>query len=117
MAQKLLELTNGVFTLKETEVESQLIFFRNDNEVLKNVGTNNIMELFSKYLLERFPEGRIQQSVYECKMRFEMRFEISTDGKIITMTVKNKPNLQIVKSKDTTRPNIFKKLINLFAKG
>lgn len=113
MVQELRELTDGVFTLKETEVEGEFIFFRNDNQVLKNVGTNNVMELFSKYLFEKSQKGEIQQSVYECKMRFE----ISTDGKIIKLTVKNKPNLKIVTSEDTTRPNLFKKIINLFGKG
>ena len=110
MVQELRELTDGVFTLKETEVEGEFIFFRNDKEVLKNVGTNNVMVLFSKYLFEKSQKGEIQQSVYECKMRFE----ISTDGKIIKLTVKNKPNLQVVRIEDVTRPNFFQRIKKMF---
>ena len=79
MSKELQELTDGTYTLKETGVENQFFFFRNNNEVLENVGTNIIMEFFGKYLIEKFQKGEIQQSVYEGKMSFE----ISNDGKII----------------------------------
>ena len=124
MSKELQELTDGRYTLKETGVENQFFFFRNDNEVLENVGTNIIMELFGKYLIEKIQKGEIQQSVYEGKMSFE----ISNDGKIIRLTFfenpVNKPNLRIVKGeeKESTntgkqRPNFFKRVTRkLFGK-
>lgn len=101
MSKELQELTDGTYTLKETGVENQFFFFRNDHEVLGDVGTSH-MELFAKYLIEKSKKEKIQQSVYECKMRFE----ISKDGKIIRLTVKRNPNLRIVKGGEMELPRV-----------
>ena len=110
MVQELRELTDGVFTLKETEVENQYIFFRNDKEILKNVGTNNVVMLLAEYLLVNSPKGENQQSTYE----YYMCYEISEDYRIIRLTVKNKPNLQVVRIEDATRPNFFQRIKKMF---
>lgn len=107
MSKELQELTNGTYTLRETGVENQFFFFRNDHEVLGNVGTSH-MELFAKYLIEKSQKGEIQQSVYEGRMSFE----ISNDGKIIRLTVSEnlpkKPNLHIVKEGEKELPGVAK---------
>ena len=107
--------TDGTYTLEETEVEKQFIFFRNDHEVLGNVGTVPL-ELFSKYLIKRGKHGETY--------RGQIFYEFSTDGKTIRMTAYENPNLRIVKSKEKDifsviepGPNIFKRIFRkLFGK-
>lgn len=118
-------LTDGTYTLAETEKKDQLVFFRNDHGVLRNIGTSHL-ELYSKYLIKKSRTGEIQQSVYTN----EISFEISEDGKLIRLTVSDdlekNPNLRLVEARKKESPsaatkhrmNFFKSIKRkLFGKG
>ena len=111
MSKQVTVVTDGTYTLEETKVENQFHFFRNDFKVLGNVGTLPI-EMFSRYLIHKVKEGEIDESYAG-----EILYELSTDGKILRLTVSEctKPNLRIVKSEESnilevTEPNFFKRV-------
>ena len=83
MDPKLQELTDGTYTLKETEVENQYLFFRNDHQVLGNTGSAYIY-LFARYFNEKFSDGNEKKDVSYIG---EMSFEISRDCKVLRITV------------------------------
>ena len=118
MPKELQELTDGTYTLAETKVENQFFFFRNDHQVLGNVGLSPV-ELFSKYYIEKSQKEGIQKSGYEDKIRFKFsECEISKDRTIIRLTVSDNleknPNLRIVKGGEKESPNATKQWPNFF---
>lgn len=102
MSKELQKLTDDTYTFEETENENQFLFFRNDHEPLENVGETPII-FFAQHLVEKDRRGELKQNkVYEGTVRFE----ISTDYKVIRMSVSDnqyeKPDLHIVKSEKTS---------------
>jgi len=111
MFKELIGVTNGEYTLEETEVENQLHFFRNDHNVLGNVGILPI-EMFSRYLIYKVREGQINE-----EYAGEICFELSSDGKVLRLTAseKTEQNIHIVKNNESsapkvTEPNFFKRV-------
>ena len=118
MPKELQKLTKGVYTLEETEKGNQFLFYRNDQEVLGNVGTAHI-ELFSEYIIGEKKKGTFQKRGYEGKRRFEIsNIEISKDGKVIRITAYEQqpynPNLRIVKSGEKELASGIKRQLNFF---
>lgn len=98
MTKELQKLTDDTFTFSETEEENQFYFFRNDHELLGDVGSAPIV-LFAQYLVEKDRKNELKKNkVY----KGTICFEISNDHKVIRMTVsdnqKSKPDLHIVRS-------------------
>ena len=117
MSKEITVVTNGTFSLEETKVENQFHFFRNDHEVLGNVGTLPI-EMFARYLIYKAREGQIEE-----RFDREILFELSADSKILRLTVseKTKPNLRVVKTEESKVPEVrepsyFKRVFAKFSK-
>lgn len=112
MSKELQKLTDDTYTFSETEEENQFYFFRNDHELLGDVGSAPIV-LFAQYLVEKDRKNELKKNkVY----KGTICFEISNDHKVIRMTVSdNQKDLHIVRSgknKDlwSSIKNFFKKI-------
>lgn len=119
MPKELLKITDGTYTLEETGKENELFFFRNDKEVLGDVGQIPF-KLFSRYIVEKVTKGEFQGNRYQMKIHSD----ISSDGKVIRLTISDDstecPKLRIVKSGETEpsskpktqqpKPNFFKRI-------
>lgn len=111
MSKEVTVVTNGTYTLEETENANQFHFFWNDHGVLEDVGTLPI-EMYARYMVQMAREGLIDNG-YETKLFFE----ISEDKKVLRLTAveATKPQLHIVKNEqyeapDVTKPNFFKRV-------
>ena len=117
MSKEVTVVTNGTYTLEETEVENQFHFFRNDHGVLEEIGTLPI-EMYARYMVQMEREGQINNG---CEV--ELFFEISEDKKVLRLTAveSTKPKLHIVKNEqyvapNVTEPNFFKRVFAKFSK-
>jgi hypothetical protein len=81
MSKELKALSNGEFTLTETEVENQFYFYRNDGGVLGEVDRLP-MEFYQEYIMRKMMEGEVTDIVAN-----NILFETSNDGKCIRLTV------------------------------
>ena len=116
MSKGKIAFTDGTHTFAETGVKNEFYFYRNDQNVLGKMGSNDVMLFFSQYLLKKVEEGEVQD-VYAG----EIDFQLSTDGKCIKMIVTDKParkpNLRIVKTaeelpdatEEQPKPNFFQR--------
>ncbi len=105
MADELLVISDGTFTLSETEKENQFYFYRNDGEVLTGIDQEPML-FYRTYIFKKMIEGKltdiIMQTIYS---------EMSDDGKCISLTISDigkKSELEASNQK----PNIFKRLLN-----
>lgn len=94
---------NGTHTIKETGVEGQFCFFRNDRQVLGNVGIIDIWLFLSQEAQDYLDKGEEKKDI--CLKG------ITTDGKGIIFTLldrveKSNPSPSAVKS----RPYFLKRL-------
>ena len=115
MSKEVTVVTNGTYTLEETEVENQFHFFREDHGVLEDVGTLPI-EMYARYMVQMARDGQID-NWYEV----QIIYEISDDNRILRLTAveSTKPQLHIVKNKqyeapDVTKPNFFKRVFAMW---
>ena len=82
MANKFLAVSDGTFTLQESENKNQFYFYRNDGEVLTDVN-EELMDLYHAYIFQKMVNGEINMvmnNIYS---------EISGDGKCIRLTISN----------------------------
>lgn len=109
MEKEYLSVSNGEFTLSETEVENQFLFYRNDGEVLGDVGRIP-MVFYREYIVHKMIEGEITDMVMN-----NIYFETSGDGKMIRLTISDigdsKKNSTIIEKKQS---NFLEKFIKKF---
>ena len=113
MAKELKALSNGEFTLAETEVENQFYFYRNDGGVLGEVDRLP-MEFYQEYIMRKMMEGEVTDIVAN-----NILFETSNDGKCIRLTVSDigeepKPknvSVEEYKTRKIAKPNFFKRML------
>lgn len=92
---------NKTFTLSETEDKNQLLFYRNDGEVLEGDLKDfegKVLYLYESYVACKMMTGEIPGS-----FDFELDSEMSDDNKCIRLTFSER---------NEKKPNIFKRLIN-----
>lgn len=109
MANEFLTITDGEFSLQESDVKNQFYFFRNDEKVLEEADYDKPMEFYQGYLIEKMSTGEITGIVMN-----NIRFEVSDDEKCIRLTI-----MDVDENEDNSRnsianqkqPNLFKRLL------
>ncbi len=107
MANEFLTVSDGTYSLSETENKNQFYFYRNDGEVLTDIGRAP-MDLYHAYIMSKMMNGEITDMVIS-----NIRFETSDDRKTIRLTVDN--NNEKHEQKNSTvkekKPSFIKRLI------
>lgn len=79
-----LVISDGTFSLQETDTENQFLFYRNDEKVLGDDVEDEVMTLVNAYMVDKFMQGEFS-NVVSCNVQLE----ISTDDKRIRVTLNN----------------------------
>jgi len=109
MANEFLAISDGTFTLSETENKNQFYFYRNDGNVLTNIDREPL-DLYQEYIMQKMMNGEITGVVMD-----NIYLETSDDGKCIRLTTCDigeksvKSTNSIVSNK---HPNILKRLFH-----
>lgn len=106
MAREFLGVSDGTFTLSETENTNQFYFYRNDGKVLTDIGREP-MNLYEIYIMKKMMDGEITDKVMN-----NIYTEMSDDERCIRLTIEEKmvgSNNSIVIDK---HPNFIKRLLN-----
>lgn len=101
MANEFNAVSDGVFTLTETQERDQFIFCRNDGEVLGEVGRAP-MDLYQAYIMKKMMDGAIPPEIV---MKNVHTIE-AVDGKSILMTVSDMS--EEASSRVSKKPNFLK---------
>ena len=80
IANEFLAVSDGTFTLSETENKNQFYFYRNDGGVLTDI-KEEPMDLYHAYIAKKMMDGEIKHTIMK-----NIRYETSTDGKCIRLT-------------------------------
>ncbi len=99
MSNELKAITDGTFTFAESEDPNVFYFYRNDREVIGDVGRIP-MDFYQNWICTKMLNGEITKTVMN-----NVCFETSNDGKCIRLTVSG------IKSKQK-QPNFFKRLFS-----
>jgi hypothetical protein len=109
MANEFYAISDGTFTLSETEKKNQFYFYRNDGNVLNGIGREP-MDLYQAYIMHKMMNGESTDMVAN-----NIQSELSRDGICIRLTVYDigektvrKTNLNVREQK----PNFFKRLLH-----
>ena len=109
MANEFLAVSDGTFTLSETENKNQFYFYRNDRGVLTDIDREPI-DLYHSYIMKKMMDGEITDMVMS-----NIYSETSRDGKCIRLTIcdiggePEKSTNSTVKSK---QPNFLNRLFH-----
>lgn len=109
MANEFRAVSDGTFTLQETENKNQFYFYRNDGEVLTDIDREP-MDLYQAYIMQKMMNGEITDMVMN-----DIYTEISEDGKIIRLTTCNIGEKTVHQNNSTTKnekSNFLKRLIH-----
>ena len=109
MANEFLSISDGTFTLSETENKNQFYFYRNDGNVLTDIDREP-MDLYQAYIMQKMMNGEITDMVMN-----NIYSERSDDGKCIRLTVCNideKPVKKINSNVSNKKPNFLKRLLH-----
>ncbi len=109
MANEFLAISDGTFTLSETENKNQFYFYRNDGEVLSNIGREP-MDLYHAYIMRKMMNGEITEIVMN-----NIYSETSDDGKCIRLTISDvskKTSSTNSTVNSAKKPNFFKRLFH-----
>ena len=98
MSNELKAMTDGTFTFAESEDPNVFYFYRNDGEVIGNVGRMP-MDFYQNWICTKMFNGEITEMVMN-----DICFETSDDDKCIRLTVSG---IGERKSKQE-QPNFFK---------
>ena len=109
MAEEFLTLSDGTYTLSESSDKKVFYFYRNDGKELGDVGRKP-MDLYQVYITSKMFGGELDGPVYG-----NLRFENSSDNKIVRLTVVDFKELDKEESKkdstdDQKKPKIFERL-------
>ena len=100
-------ISDGTYTFAESEDEKVFYLYRNDDEKLGDVGRMP-MEFYQAYLTNKMMSGGITKPVFG-----NLRFDTSTDDKIIRVTVidyKELSEIDLDSTDDQKQPNFLKRL-------
>ncbi len=102
MSNELKAMTDGTFTFAESEDPNVFYFYRNDGEVIGDVGRTP-MDFYQNWICTKMFNGEITEVVMN-----DICFETSVDGKCIRLTVSG---IGECKAKQK-QPNFFKRLFS-----
>ena len=106
MANEFLAISDGTFTLSETENKNQFYFYRNDGNVLTDIDREPI-NLYHAYITQKMMNGEITDMIMN-----NIYSEISDDGKCIRLTIcdiSEKPVKNINSTVSNKQPNFLKR--------
>lgn len=109
MANEFLTVSDGTFTLSETQNKNQFYFYRNDRGVLTDIDREPI-DLYHAYIMKKMMNGEITDTVMN-----NIYSETSTDGKCIRLTISDigeKPRSSNNSTASQKHPNILKRLFH-----
>ena len=109
MANEFLAVSDGTFTLQETENKNQFYFYRNDGEVLTDIDREP-MDLYQAYIIRKMMNGEITDIVMN-----NIYSETSDDGKCIRLTICDigeKPARNNNSTVSDKQPNFLKRLFH-----
>ncbi len=104
-------LSNGIYTIQETENPNVLIFYRNDNGILSDSDKEFIVEFYRNFQVIKFLKEDSNESGPSFLHSYDLSLEKSVDEKIIRIT--NKPSLQS-STETTKKKGFFTKLKEFF---
>ena len=81
MTNEFMAVSDGTYTLQETENKNQFYFYRNDGEVLTDIDREP-MDLYQAFVMQRMMSGEITDMVMS-----NIYSEISDDEKCIRLTI------------------------------
>ncbi len=76
-------ISDGTFTLQESENENEFFFFRNDGQVLEGID-DEPSAFYQAYIMQKMMNGEINGMVMS-----NLHWQMSTDGKVIRGTVED----------------------------
>lgn len=109
MANEFLEVSDGTYTLLETENKNQFYFYRNDGAVLTDIDREP-MDLYRAYIMRKMMNGEITDVVMN-----NIYSEMSDDEKCIRLTICDigeKPARNTSSTANNKQPNFFKRLFH-----
>jgi hypothetical protein len=109
MANEFLAVSDGTFTLAETENKNQFCFYRNDGEILTDID-RELMYLYHAYIRRKIMNGEITDMVMN-----NIYSETSDDRKCIRLTVCDigeKPARNSNSTVSDKNPNFLKRLFH-----
>ena len=110
MSKKFMTVSDGEFSLSETENENQFYFYRNDRKVLGDVG-DMPMDLFQALIIQKMMTGEITELVVA-----NIRYEYSEDETIIRLTTskigEKDESVEPVAISSKKQPNFIRRLFN-----
>ena len=109
MANEFLAVSDGTFTLTETENKNQFYFYRNDGDVLTDIDREP-MDLYQAYIMQKMMSGEITEMVMN-----NIYSETSDDGKCIRLTICEIGEEPIRNTNSTVnqkKPNFLKRLFH-----
>lgn len=112
MSDEILKISDGTFTLVESENENQFYFYRNDDGVLTDINREP-MDLYHALIMHKMLRGEITNVVIN-----NMHSEISDDGKTIRLSISNISDQTISQgnSTDIKQTNFLKRFFHNFFK-
>ena len=107
MANEFRAVSDGTFTLQETEKKNQFYFYRNDGGVLADIGRKP-MDLYQAYIMKKMMDGEITDIVMN-----NIYSETSDDGKCIRLTISDiGENVHRNNSTVSEKPSFLKRLFH-----
>ena len=118
MAQEFLAITDDTYTFTESDDEKVFYFYRNDEEKLGDVGRIP-MDFYQAYIARKMMDENILTPIFG-----NLRFETSSDEKIMRITVVDYKELPEVEKDSTNnkkppelkQPGIFKRIFEKIRK-
>lgn len=110
MANELLAVSNGEFTLSKTENENHYYFYRNDGGVLTAGTEREMIDMYRAYIMHEMVEGKITDNV-----NHRIYAEMSSDGKCIRLTICDigkEPTNTNNSTVNQKQPNFLKRLFH-----
>ena len=108
MANEFRAVSDGTFTLQETENKNQFYFYRNDGEVLADIDREP-MDLYQTYIMKKMMDGEITDIVMN-----NIYSETSDDGKCIRLTISDIGEKPVHRNNSTVskQPSFLKRLFH-----
>ena len=109
MANEFLSISDGTFTLSESENKNQFYFYRNDGEILSDIDREP-MDLYQAYIMHKMINGETTDLIMN-----ELYSEKSVDGKSLRLTICNigeNPTNNNNSNVSKKQPNFLKRMFH-----
>lgn len=109
MANEFFAISDGTYTLSETENKNQFYFYQNDGEILTDIDEEPI-DLYQAYIIQKMMYGEITDAVMN-----KIYLELSDDEKCIRLTICDVGEKKARNTNSTAnqkQPNLIKRLFH-----